>query len=110
MNVLYESCYCYNSEKEKESTSAQVAGVLFYIQKRLNMRKREFRRQLAKRRGIQLGDYYIFHNLELYDSIRGESIYFESFEALLNHKIEGIRLSTYIRRMRAGDLEAPIND
>ncbi len=74
------------------------------------MRIKDFKRELLRRKGIQLGDYYIFHNLELYDTQSGESVYFDDFRELLAYKIEGVRVLSLVYKLRAGDLECEINE
>lgn len=71
---------------------------------------KDFQRELSQRKGIQLGDYYIFHNLELYDTKSGESVYFDDIRKLLLYKIDGISVRSLIHELRAGNLDCEIDD
>lgn len=73
------------------------------------MRIKDFKRELLRRKGIQLGDYYIFHNLELYDTQSGESVYFDDFRKLMVYRIDGVKVMSLVYKLRAGDLDCEIN-
>lgn len=59
----------------------------------------KFKEELQKVNGLEIGDYIIFNDYELYNLKTNQEKQFNSFEDLLKHKIRGITIENIIKNI-----------